>query len=77
MPFEPEVRRLKYGLTKNIKTYNPLKIAYHEYASIVRDVRRATGLRYKLGHVFGRPGWTPPKPAPGHMTEHEVAAAVG
>ena len=57
--FEPEVRRVKYGLTKNIHTYNPLRIAYHEMADIARDVRKASGLRAKLGHVFGRPGWTP------------------
>jgi sterol desaturase/sphingolipid hydroxylase (fatty acid hydroxylase superfamily) len=57
--FEPEVRRLKYGLTKNISTYNPLRIAYHEFAAIGRDVRAATGLRAKLHHVFGRPGWAP------------------
>ncbi len=57
--FEPEVRRVKYGLTKNIATYNPLRIAYHEMAAIVGDVRRATGLRNKLGHVLGRPGWQP------------------
>ena len=57
--FEPEVRRVKYGLTKNIHTYNPLSIAYHEMADIVRDVRGASGLRSKLHHVFGRPGWTP------------------
>src|SRR6195952_3406306 len=59
--FEPEVRRLKYGPTKNITTYNPLCIAYHEFAAIGRDVRRATGVRAKLGHVFGRPGWAPPR----------------
>jgi len=57
--FEPEVRRIKYGLTKNIRTYNPLRIAYHEMADIARDVRTARGLRHKVGHVFGRPGWTP------------------
>jgi sterol desaturase/sphingolipid hydroxylase (fatty acid hydroxylase superfamily) len=57
--FEPEVRRIKYGLTKNINTYNPLRIAYHEFVDIGRDVRRATGWRNKLGHVFGRPGWQP------------------
>ena len=57
--FEPEVRRLKYGLTKNIHTYQPLRVAYHEMIDIAGDVRRASGLRAKLGHVFGRPGWTP------------------
>ena len=57
--FEPEVRRIKYGLTKNIHTYNPIRIGYHEFVDIARDVRRATGWRNKLGHVFGRPGWQP------------------
>jgi len=57
--FEPEVRRIKYGLTKNINTYNPVKIGYHEFADIARDVRQAKGWRNKLGHVWKRPGWQP------------------
>ena len=57
--FEPEIRRVTYGLTKNINTYNPLRIGYHEFADIGRDVIAAKGLRNKLRHVFGRPGWTP------------------
>ena len=74
--FEPEVRRLKYGLTKNISTYNPFRIAYHEYAAIARDVRSASGPRHKLGHVFGKPGWTPVKPAVGSFrTSAEVTPA--
>ena len=56
--FEPEIRRVTYGLTKNIDTYNPLRIGYHEFIAIGRDVRAATGIRNKLRHVFGRPGWT-------------------
>jgi sterol desaturase/sphingolipid hydroxylase (fatty acid hydroxylase superfamily) len=59
--FEPEVRRIKYGLTKNIGTYNPIRIGYHELVDIVRDVRGATRWRDKLGYVFAHPGW---KPAP-------------
>src|SRR4029078_2538689 len=39
--FEPELRRVKYGLTKNIRTHNPLRIAYHEMADMARDVRAA------------------------------------
>jgi sterol desaturase/sphingolipid hydroxylase (fatty acid hydroxylase superfamily) len=54
--FEPEVRRVVYGLTKNIDTHNPLRIAYHEFADIARDVVRAPTLRTKLRAVFGRPG---------------------
>lgn len=57
--FEPEVRRIKYGLTKNIHTYRPLRIAYHEFVDIARDVRGAEHLRDKLGYVFRHPGWKP------------------
>lgn len=57
--FEPEVRRIKYGLTKNIHTYNPLRIGYHEFVDIARDVRRADTWRDRLGHVFRGPGWRP------------------
>jgi sterol desaturase/sphingolipid hydroxylase (fatty acid hydroxylase superfamily) len=55
--FEPEVERPVYGLTTNINTYNPLRIAFHEWVAIWRDVRSAPTLRVKLRSVFGRPGW--------------------
>ena len=57
--FEPEVRRIKYGLTKNIRTYNPFRIAYHEYAELVRDVAKAKGVRNKWNYAFKHPGWKP------------------
>ena len=58
--FEPEVRRVKYGLTKNINTFNPFRIAYGEFADIIRDARSARGWRNKLGYVWKHPGWAPP-----------------
>jgi sterol desaturase/sphingolipid hydroxylase (fatty acid hydroxylase superfamily) len=57
--FEPELRRVKYGLTKNIRTFHPIKVGYHEFVDIARDVRRSRSLRQALGHVFGPPGWQP------------------
>ncbi len=57
--FEPESEHAVYGLTKNIGTYNPVRVAFHEYAAVWRDVRRAHGLHDKLGHLFGGPGWQP------------------
>jgi sterol desaturase/sphingolipid hydroxylase (fatty acid hydroxylase superfamily) len=57
--FEAETIRCQYGLTKNISTYNPLRVAYHEYAAIARDVREASRWRDRMGHIFRGPGWTP------------------
>lgn len=44
-----------YGLTKNINTYNPFRIAFHEWVDIWRDVRRAATVRQKFRMVFGPP----------------------
>ncbi len=55
--FEPEGEKVVYGLTKNINSYNPLRIAFHEWIDIWNDLRSADGWRMKLRHVFGRPGW--------------------
>ncbi|MFI1166936.1 sterol desaturase family protein [Streptomyces sp. NPDC020801] len=57
--FEPEGERVVYGLTKNIDTYNPLRVAFHEYTAAWRDVRGARRWRDKAGHLLGPPGWSP------------------
>jgi len=56
--FEPERKRVEFGLTKNIETFHPLRISFHEVASIGRDVARAPTLRAKLGYIFCPPGWS-------------------
>ena len=53
--FEPERARVIYGLTKNINSYNPLRIAFHEWADIWHDVRHAPTWQLKLSYIFGRP----------------------
>ncbi|MDH3753169.1 MAG: sterol desaturase family protein [Acidimicrobiia bacterium] len=55
--FEPEVERVHYGLTKNIDTFNPVRIAYHEWADIIRDLARSSSWRERVGYTFGPPGW--------------------
>ncbi len=56
--FAAETEKVVYGLTKDIETYNPLRIGFHELAAIGRDLARAPGLRAKLGYVFAPPGWS-------------------
>ncbi|MEQ6902597.1 sterol desaturase family protein [Nocardioides sp. YIM 152588] len=56
--FAPEVERCRYGLTTNIETYNPVRVAFHEYAAIGRDLRAAKGLRARAALLVRRPGWS-------------------
>lgn len=57
--FEPESEKVEYGLTTNIHTYNPVRIAFHEWADMLRDVRHARTWRERWKYVFGSPGWKP------------------
>lgn len=60
--FEPEGDKVQFGLTKNIDTYNPVRIAFHEFASIARDAGSASNWRDRLRYVFGLTGWKPDTP---------------
>jgi hypothetical protein len=57
--FEPEGDRVRYGLTKNITTRNPLRIAAHEWSALFNDVRHASSWRDRARHLVGPPGWQP------------------
>jgi sterol desaturase/sphingolipid hydroxylase (fatty acid hydroxylase superfamily) len=57
--FEPEGERVVYGLTKNIETHNPLRVATHEYVAIWGDLKQARSWRDRAGHQLRGPGWTP------------------
>ncbi len=56
--FALENNRPTYGLTTNINSHNPVRIAFHEWIAIGQDIRRAPSLRTALGYVFGPPGWS-------------------
>lgn len=46
-----------YGLTKNINTFNPLRVATHEYVDILRDVADSDNWTDRLSFTFRGPGW--------------------
>jgi len=56
--FQKEDEKVVYGITTNIHTYNPLKIASHEYIALWNDVKRAPGFFNKLKYIFMPPGWS-------------------
>ncbi|MCA8967559.1 MAG: hypothetical protein KDC48_21945 [Planctomycetes bacterium] len=67
--FEPEVEPVDYGITKPLRSHNPVVIAFHEWAAMGRDVARARSIRGALGAVFASPGWR-------EDGEHETVKAL-
>jgi len=49
---------VRYGITHDLTTVNPLRIAVHEVVTIAQDLRRARSLRSKLYYLFAPPGWS-------------------
>jgi sterol desaturase/sphingolipid hydroxylase (fatty acid hydroxylase superfamily) len=52
-PAEP----CRYGIVRNIGTFNPFKIAFHEWRGLLKDLLAARDVRGALGVVWGPPGW--------------------
>ena len=55
--YAEEVEPVRFGLTKNIETFNPVKVNYYEFMSMMRDVRRAGTWRGRVGYLMRPPGW--------------------
>jgi sterol desaturase/sphingolipid hydroxylase (fatty acid hydroxylase superfamily) len=57
--FEPESPTNKpvYGLTENLTTYNPIRIATHEYEQIWKDMKMADSWKDKMAYLLNPPGW--------------------
>ncbi len=56
--FQTELQRPHYGLTKQIESYNPVKIAFYEWTQIIKDLSQAKNLKSIGGYLFGPPGWS-------------------
>ncbi|NOQ92546.1 MAG: sterol desaturase family protein [Flavobacteriaceae bacterium] len=56
--FEPEIEKPVYGLVTNIKTYNPIKIAFIEWINLFKDAFTSkTSVINKLKYFVKPPGW--------------------
>jgi sterol desaturase/sphingolipid hydroxylase (fatty acid hydroxylase superfamily) len=48
-----------FGLVENIGTFNPLRVATHEFVAIAADLGRpGLTLRQRAGYLFAPPGWS-------------------
>jgi sterol desaturase/sphingolipid hydroxylase (fatty acid hydroxylase superfamily) len=72
--FEPERAPVRFGLTKNIESHNPVYAAFHEFVAVFRDALRARSLRDALGYLLQPPGW---KPAGAGATATDLKRSAG
>ena len=56
--FQEEIETPNYGITVNINSFNPLKIASHEYISLWQDMHRSKKLSDKIKYLINPPGWS-------------------
>ncbi|RED17033.1 sterol desaturase family protein [Parasphingopyxis lamellibrachiae] len=50
--------RPRYGIIKNLGSFNLIWAAFHEWVGISRDVFAVRGLRNKLNYMIRPPGWS-------------------
>lgn len=53
--FAEEKERPHYGITKPVKSYNPIYLVFHEWADIMRDVKKARSVKEAMRILFSPP----------------------
>ncbi|WP_136443219.1 sterol desaturase family protein [Pacificoceanicola onchidii] len=58
VPEDPQ-EKPDYGLVHNIGTFNPIRVAFHEWVGIWRDIRQpGLSLKQRLLYAVAPPGWS-------------------
>ena len=53
--FEAEKEKVKYGLVKNVNTFNPITITFMGWKELFKDMKSSSSFREALNHFFGPP----------------------
>ena len=56
--FQAEQFRPKYGLIKNVNTFNPVKVALYEWINIGKDLKKIRSFKHVFHYLFDSPGWS-------------------
>ncbi|MCR9266372.1 MAG: sterol desaturase family protein [Alphaproteobacteria bacterium] len=69
--FQPELddEKCRYGIVKNLGTYNPIKISLHEWWGILKDMASAKNPKEALMYLLAPPGWSPDG---SRQTSHQI-----
>ncbi len=59
--YVPEVNEepCNYGLVNDLGTFNPIRVAFHEWVGIIKDIAGAKTIKARLLFLLAAPGWTP------------------
>ncbi|MEH6494836.1 MAG: sterol desaturase family protein [Pseudomonas marincola] len=55
---EDKTEPCRYGIVKQIASFNPLVVAFHEWVSLIKDVVSAKSAKSRFLYIFGPPGWS-------------------
>ena len=53
--FEPEIEPVKFGLVKNVDTFNPIKITFMGWSSMFKDIKNSQSVKEAIYLFFGPP----------------------
>lgn len=60
---------IEYGITRPINSGNFFQVYFGEFIALFEDVRKAPGLKNKMGYLFNPPGWD-------HNGQHKTAKMI-
>ena len=53
--FEPEEEEVKFGLVNNVNTFNPVKVTFMAWVSMINDLKQKNSLSEVIKVIFGPP----------------------
>jgi sterol desaturase/sphingolipid hydroxylase (fatty acid hydroxylase superfamily) len=68
--FAEEKEAVRFGLAGQVPSHNPVRLLFHEWRSMLNDLRKPVPFRTKLMYVFGPPGWS-------HEPSQETPSSLG
>jgi sterol desaturase/sphingolipid hydroxylase (fatty acid hydroxylase superfamily) len=53
--YQVEKEKVVYGINKNVESYNPFKIIFHEWLSWAKDIKNSKSIKEAYTHTFSPP----------------------
>ncbi|WP_109298724.1 sterol desaturase family protein [Aquimarina sp. AU474] len=57
--FEPEVEKVKYGISEPLHSNNPIKVFFHGLTRLYDKIKKTSGFKNKILVFVKPPGWEP------------------